>query len=207
MASSGYIPVAPEIQYTQSDGQEYHVLDTRPRTEIHPARFTSGQSHRFSSKNPDSPVSSNFLLDAERSQPGSGTSNCDTHSTRLGSPEPYPTSKPAEIESTSRIAQEKSFSHVRFRVKDWWEEFTVVTLSLVGLLAIVIVLAVYQNKTLSSWQFVFNISFNTWVAILSTLSRTALLVPVASCISQLKWIRLVRSPCALREVQLVRGTR
>ena len=45
-------------------------------------------------------------------------------------------------------------------------------------------------------------SLNTLVAILSTLARTALLVPVASCISQLKWIYLVSASRSLRSVQV-----
>jgi hypothetical protein len=108
------------------------------------------------------------------------------------------TPQSVQAESTQKFP-----SHgIGFRVKDWWEEFAAVAFSLSSLLAIVIILAVYRNKTLSSWQFVFNVSLNTVVAILSTLSRTALLVPVASCISQLKWIRLCRTPCSLREVQV-----
>jgi hypothetical protein len=39
---------------------------------------------------------------------------------------------------------------------------------------IIIILKVYQERSLSSWHFVHNITLNTVVALISTLSRTAL---------------------------------
>jgi hypothetical protein len=88
-----------------------------------------------------------------------------------------------------------------FHLQDWQWEFTAAVFSLLCVVAIIIVLKVYQERSLSSWHFVHNITLNTVVALLSTLSRTALIVPVASCLSQLKWIHLVRSPRPLWEMQ------
>ncbi|RAQ99693.1 hypothetical protein DDE82_007996 [Stemphylium lycopersici] len=89
-----------------------------------------------------------------------------------------------------------------FHLRDWVWEITAAVFSLTCLVAIIIVLRTHQEKSLASWHFVYDITLNTLVALLSTLSRTALIVPVASCISQLKWIHLVSSPRPLRELQI-----
>lgn len=91
---------------------------------------------------------------------------------------------------------------LRFRFRDWQWEFGACAFSVGCLATIVGVLAAYQNKSLSHWTFVLGISINTLIAILSTFSRTALMVPVASCISQLKWIHLVGGSRSLQEVQV-----
>ena len=85
---------------------------------------------------------------------------------------------------------------------DWRWEIASVVLSLLCVVAMLIVLKAYQQRSLSSWHFVHDITLNTLVALLSTISRTALIVSVASCLSQLKWIHLVRSPRPLQEMQI-----
>jgi hypothetical protein len=89
-----------------------------------------------------------------------------------------------------------------FHLGDWQWEIAAAIFSFLCVFAILIVLKVYQEKPLSSWHFVDNITLNTVVALLSTFSRTALIVPVASCLSQLKWIHLVGSPRQLRDMQI-----
>ena len=89
-----------------------------------------------------------------------------------------------------------------FHWGDWRWEVASAVFSLLCVVAIIIILKVYQERPLSDWHFVHNITLNTVVALLSTLSRTALIVSVASCLSQLKWIHLVRSPRPLREMQI-----
>lgn len=89
-----------------------------------------------------------------------------------------------------------------FHWGDWRWEVASAVFSLLCVVAITIILKVYQERPLSDWHFVHNITLNTVVALLSTLSRTALIVSVASCLSQLKWIHLVRSPRPLREMQI-----
>lgn len=91
--------------------------------------------------------------------------------------------------------------HGAFIIGDWLWEFASAALSLACLAAVVIVLSIYNGKPLTSWNFIADANLNTIIALLSTFSRTALLVPVASCISQLKWIHLVTSPRPLRDVQ------
>jgi hypothetical protein len=103
---------------------------------------------------------------------------------------------------SSQTPFKTSNSHETLHLKDWQWEFAASAFSLACFVAVVLVLAIYHNKSLSRWNFVFDISLNTLIALLSTLSRTALLVPVASCISQLKWIHLAHSPRTLRAVQI-----
>ncbi|KAF3006873.1 hypothetical protein E8E13_010919 [Curvularia kusanoi] len=91
---------------------------------------------------------------------------------------------------------------LRFRFRDWQWEFGACAFSVGCLATIVGVLAAYQHRSLASWTFVLGISVNTLIAILSTFSRTALMVPVASCISQLKWIHLVGGSRSLQEMQV-----
>jgi hypothetical protein len=92
--------------------------------------------------------------------------------------------------------------HAAFTLGDWIWEFAAAVVSLGCLAAAIVVLAIYDDKSLTSWSFIFHANLNTVIAILSTLSRTALLVPVASCISQLKWIHLASSPRSLRDFQI-----
>ena len=89
-----------------------------------------------------------------------------------------------------------------FSLRDWQWEFGASIFSFGCFAAVVGILARNDNRSLASWNFVFGVTLNTLIAVLSTLSRTALMVPVASCISQLKWIHLVGASRPLREVQV-----
>lgn len=89
----------------------------------------------------------------------------------------------------------------KFGFSDWLWEFTAAGFSLACVVVVIVLLCKYENKALASWKFLYDINLNTLVALLSTLSRTALIIPVASCISQLKWIHLIHSPRPLRELQ------
>lgn len=90
----------------------------------------------------------------------------------------------------------------KFSLRDWQWEFFAAAISLACFTSIVGVLIAYRDKSLSSWNAAFGITLNTLVATLSTLSKTALLVPVASCLSQLKWIHIVTASRTLNEVQV-----
>lgn len=81
-------------------------------------------------------------------------------------------------------------------------EVTAAAFSSICFVAVVGVLILFDEKSFSTWSFVFNISINTIIVVLSTLSRTALLVPVASCISQLKWIHIVEALRRLYDIQM-----
>lgn len=89
-----------------------------------------------------------------------------------------------------------------FHFRDWSWEIVSAVFSAACVVAVLVVLKVYQERSLSSWHFVHDITLNTLIALLSTLSRTALIVSVASCLSQLKWIYFLRSPRSLQEMQI-----
>lgn len=87
-------------------------------------------------------------------------------------------------------------------LRDWVWEIGASIFSLGCFAAVVGVLVANEDKSLSSWTFVFGTSLNTLIATLSTLSRAALMVPVASCISQLKWIHLIGASRPLKDAQV-----
>lgn len=86
-----------------------------------------------------------------------------------------------------------------FSITDWLWEISAAFASICCLVAIIAVLFTTHEKPLSAWHFL--ISPNALISIFSTLSKAALLVPVASCIGQLKWIYFTKSPRALEDIQ------
>lgn len=87
-------------------------------------------------------------------------------------------------------------------LQDWMWEFGSAALSLICLLAVVVVLLVFQDKPLSRWNVKLDITPNTLVSFLSTLSRASLLLPIASSISQLKWIHAASAPTYLSDIEV-----
>ncbi|KAK1540357.1 hypothetical protein CPAR01_06346 [Colletotrichum paranaense] len=67
----------------------------------------------------------------------------------------------------------------------WILEILAVSLSISALVAIAVLLPLYNDKPLASWSFRF--SFNTVVSILGATSRATLAFAVSACISQGKW--------------------
>jgi hypothetical protein len=90
---------------------------------------------------------------------------------------------------------------VRFSVLDWQWAFGACVFSLDCLATVVGVLASSNTRSLPNWNFVFGTTLNTLIAVLCILSRTALMVLVASCVSQIKWVRLVDASRSLRDVE------
>lgn len=83
---------------------------------------------------------------------------------------------------------------------DWWWEIGAALFSLACVASIVAILSTVQDKARSEWKFL--ILPNSLVAVFSTLSKASLMVPVASCISQLKWIHFTHAPHALSHAQV-----
>ena len=69
----------------------------------------------------------------------------------------------------------------------WWFEVLGMATSVAALLAIFGILFAYSDKPLSDWKAI--LRPNTVVAVLSTLSKSAMLMVVGQCIGQLKWVR------------------
>ncbi|KAI1152467.1 hypothetical protein F4825DRAFT_307815 [Nemania diffusa] len=81
----------------------------------------------------------------------------------------------------------------------WWDIMALVTY-LILIIGLVILLKSIDNKPLRSW--VIPIQPNTVIAALATVSKAALLVPIASCLSQLKWHHFTSAPRKLADLQL-----
>jgi Protein of unknown function (DUF3176) len=67
------------------------------------------------------------------------------------------------------------------------------------LVLIVLILSIVNNKPLASWEY--SIRPNSLIAVLTTIGKTAMMVIVASCVSQLKWSHF-RRPNDLSDMQL-----
>lgn len=73
-------------------------------------------------------------------------------------------------------------------LSEWWQEILSAISSILCTVAIVIILYNVDGKPLSKWTV--PISLNVVISILSTAGKAGLILPVAECISQLKWIHL-----------------
>ena len=82
---------------------------------------------------------------------------------------------------------------------EWWWEVYAVGLAVASIVAVVAVLISVQGKPLVDWKM--PIQPNSLVAVFSTIAKSALLVPIASCISQLKW-NYFESPRTLNQLQV-----
>ncbi|KAI1778245.1 hypothetical protein F4818DRAFT_291167 [Hypoxylon cercidicola] len=82
----------------------------------------------------------------------------------------------------------------------WWWEIGAALLSVISMALIVGLLLNINDTPLSSWAF--PIQPNSLLAVLTTLAKTTLLVPVASCIGQLKWRHFTLLRRSLDHLQL-----
>ncbi|PKY08257.1 hypothetical protein P168DRAFT_308339 [Aspergillus campestris IBT 28561] len=82
----------------------------------------------------------------------------------------------------------------------WAWEIGSVTLAVVGLALLVAFLVTINNTPYANWQY--TASPNTVVSIIVTITKAALLVPVSSCLGQLKW-NLFQDPAPLYHMQVI----
>lgn len=73
-------------------------------------------------------------------------------------------------------------------LSEWWQEILSAASSILCTVAIVAILYNVDGKPLSKWTV--PVSLNVVISILSTAGKAGLILPVAECISQLKWIHL-----------------
>jgi hypothetical protein len=67
----------------------------------------------------------------------------------------------------------------------WWWEIGAVIVAIISTSAIVAVLVRIDGKSIASWPY--SIQSASLVAVFSSIAKSTLLVPVAMCLSQLKW--------------------
>ncbi|KAF2833822.1 hypothetical protein CC86DRAFT_279516, partial [Ophiobolus disseminans] len=70
-------------------------------------------------------------------------------------------------------------------LRQWQWEFTTWFLGSCALASIVVLLVIFQDRSLKEWPS--GISLATTIAALSQITQSALLYAVSSCIGQLKW--------------------
>ncbi|KAI0445781.1 hypothetical protein F4803DRAFT_547822 [Xylaria telfairii] len=87
-----------------------------------------------------------------------------------------------------------------FAIRDWYYEFGSAIVSIASTVVIVVILCVENNRALSGWHFL--IAPNSLISIFSTIAKSSLLLSVASCLSQLKWIYFKHSSRPLYHFEL-----
>lgn len=75
-----------------------------------------------------------------------------------------------------------------FSCSGWITELGTMILSLLSMLSLIIMLSQVDGRPQDDWKWL--VQPTTCVAIFSTLARVALLLPLAECISQMKWLYL-----------------
>ncbi|KAF4876835.1 hypothetical protein CGCSCA1_v003955 [Colletotrichum siamense] len=85
-------------------------------------------------------------------------------------------------------------------LKDWWQEILWCIISLVAFVALVLVLKEFNQKPLPRWPS--GITLNTIIAALSTIARTAFLIPVSEGLSQSKWAWFKKKPRPLTDFDM-----
>ncbi|KAI8632610.1 hypothetical protein F5Y19DRAFT_325574 [Xylariaceae sp. FL1651] len=107
---------------------------------------------------------------------------------------------PSNYETTSsRSARRKSFDSQSWWWWWWWEIMAMVV-CIASTIGLIVLLISINNTALRQWRL--PIRPNSVIAVLTTISKTALLVPAASCISQLKWRYFSGQPRRLTDLQL-----
>lgn len=110
---------------------------------------------------------------------------------RLNQEEPISTTALLQDQNQpSPIAKQPRSTLSRY-LSDWWlvESLSWVLCAL-SIIAIVIILRIYDQKRLPQWPL--SITINTAISVFATVSQMAMLVPVVESLSQLKWIWFTR---------------
>jgi hypothetical protein len=95
------------------------------------------------------------------------------------------------LKTTSNRHRQSISTTSKLFTESWIIELLGCALAAIAMIGIVVTLRIYDNKRLSHWHF--RISLNTLVAVLSQITQMALMVPITSCISQLKWLWFISS--------------
>ena len=84
---------------------------------------------------------------------------------------------------------------------DWWmEELLAILLSIITLLAIVVILRKYDDRSLPTFSH--NVSLNFVVSTLATVSKSSLLLAVTSALGQVKWLWMSSKQRSLQDLQV-----
>jgi hypothetical protein len=78
----------------------------------------------------------------------------------------------SQVHSTGDRSQQKTATTAHISIRQWWQEWTLMLISIGILIAIFIVLRIYNNNPQPDWKFGLNLS--TLIAVLATLLRSSL---------------------------------
>ncbi|KAF2143123.1 uncharacterized protein K452DRAFT_166926 [Aplosporella prunicola CBS 121167] len=144
-----------------------------------------------------SPRSSITLQDAERRVLPAQESEYERQSTE----DPLPGGRLSNLTISSWLGSiGKKHRQRNSTLSGWWWETASISLSAVCVGLIVVILGIIDGKALADWKLL--IKPNSVIAILSTVARSSLLVPIAECISQLKWTHFSSSARSLSHLQI-----
>ncbi|KAI9148362.1 hypothetical protein HJFPF1_12193 [Paramyrothecium foliicola] len=151
-----------------------------------------------------------FLLEAHRMASGAYYNiDQDPEGEDVADNRSWASRRPPTVESfkTSSTHKYQQVSAQRSRkrtpaqyLKTWAPEILWLVLTLGLFTTLVIVLAEFNDKPMPNWPL--GLTLNTLVAVLATLCRTTITVPVAEAISQLKWNWFVAKQRSLKDLHL-----
>ncbi|KAF9880320.1 hypothetical protein CkaCkLH20_02274 [Colletotrichum karsti] len=85
-------------------------------------------------------------------------------------------------------------------LKGWWQEIVWSVISLICVIVLVVLLNAYDGKPLPNWPS--GLTLNTVIAFISTVCRTAFILPVMESLSQYKWNWYKKSPRPLADFRV-----
>jgi hypothetical protein len=80
-------------------------------------------------------------------------------------------------------------------LKEWGWEITACLCSLIGFCSMIVLLVAFDGKSQPAWPY--GVTLNSAVSLLSTITKSLLLIPAAACISQSIWINYVKREYSL----------
>lgn len=131
-----------------------------------------------SSRNNEGPNPENPLLQFS-TQVGRGRPHVEQQ------PSPATSSTKATVPTQEKTADSKPH-HSFLNIDDWWGwDILGLVLALAILIAIIVILRVYDGKQQPGWRW---ISLNTLLSWLSTVGKGCIAFPLSAGLSQLKWV-------------------
>ncbi|KAK8880212.1 hypothetical protein PGQ11_001506 [Apiospora arundinis] len=116
------------------------------------------------------------------------------------SPGQYPDTPHEPASPFPHDAKPPASSSARRSVFWWYTEFAWLLIGFLGLAGVLAVLGMYDKKPTPRWPL--GITINSLVALLTSLSRLAFMVPLVQGMSQLKWVWFSSKPRPLSDFQL-----
>jgi hypothetical protein len=114
---------------------------------------------------------------------------------------------PDELDKRERDTEEQDFNKTTLKLEEphavqwwWWWDIAAAVLCLTSMFMVIFVLVAMNNKPLDDWPLA--IQPNSMIAVLTTIGKAAMLVPIASAISQLKWLHYRHEARPLNHLQI-----